>query len=84
VQISLDPINVESATVDIDFIYLVKDSTSVAIRENEKTNTNNILFTVFPNPFNSSCAITVNVGTGSQPAQIEIYDIRGNVIGATR
>jgi len=38
---------------------------------------------VFPNPFNSSCAITVNVGAGSQPAQIEIFDLRGNVVGAT-
>ena len=37
--------------------------------------------TVFPNPFNSSVRISVNMGEEySYPAAVEIYDLRGNVI----
>ena len=43
-----------------------------------------ISLSVFPNPFNSVCEITVNVGAihelSLQSAQIEIYDLRGNLI----
>ncbi|MCD6595360.1 T9SS type A sorting domain-containing protein [bacterium] len=38
----------------------------------------------FPNPFNSSCAITAPAGAGnlSRLVGIEIYDLRGNVVVA--
>ena len=48
--------------------------------EEIQINPEQIALSVFPNPFNSSCAITVNVGAGLTPAQIEIYDLRGNVV----
>jgi len=35
----------------------------------------------FPNPFNSSCRITVDVGASlAAPATVEIFDLRGNVV----
>jgi len=38
---------------------------------------------IYPNPFNSSCAITVDVGAFREtPLQIEIFDLRGNAVGA--
>ncbi len=44
-----------------------------------------IELSVFPNPFNSSCVISINVGAihelPLQNAQIEIFDLRGNVVG---
>ncbi len=42
----------------------------------------NISITVSPNPFNSSCVISVNVEADptGRDAQIEIYDLRGNVV----
>jgi len=42
-----------------------------------------ISLNVYPNPFNSSCRIAVNVGAMlASPAMIEIYDLRGNLVGA--
>jgi len=41
----------------------------------------NILLTTYPNPFNSSCKITVDVGSFCEtPLQVEILDLRGNVV----
>jgi len=43
---------------------------------------NNIEILAYPNPFNSSCKITID-GVGAYrntPLQIEIYDLRGNVV----
>ena len=57
-----------------DFYVTVPDAVS------EKISKPNVFYLdVQPNPFNSSCAITAPSG-----AEIEIYDIRGNVVGATR
>ena len=43
----------------------------------------NISLNVYPNPFNSSCQITVDVGAfREKPLQIEIFDLRGNLVGA--
>jgi len=40
-----------------------------------------ISLNVYPNPFNSSCRIAVNVGAMlASPAMIEIFDLRGNLI----
>lgn len=36
---------------------------------------------LYPNPFNSSCRIQVS-GIGNQESEIEIYDLRGNVVWA--
>ena len=42
-----------------------------------------ISMNVYPNPFNSSCQITVDVGAFREtPLQIEIFDLRGNLVGA--
>jgi len=42
-----------------------------------------ISLNVYPNPFNSSCQITVDVGAFREtPLQIEIFDLRGNLVGA--
>ena len=36
---------------------------------------------IYPNPFNSSCIITVSVGDACmRPEKIEIFDLRGNVV----
>ncbi len=47
--------------------------------ESEKPITipNNVSLSIFPNPFNSSCVITVPAGAG-----IEIFDINGKCVGA--
>ena len=55
-------------------IYLVKVDPE-GIVEWETTKPQDIVFSVAPNPFNSSCAITAPAG-----AEIEIYDISGNVV----
>jgi len=48
-----------------------------AIDENHAVLPESIILEAYPNPFNSSCVITVN-GVGA-PLQIEIYDLRGTL-----
>ncbi|MCD6594222.1 T9SS type A sorting domain-containing protein [bacterium] len=45
-----------------------------------------LILNAYPNPFNSSCKITIEQGvtTPCSPAMVEVYDIRGNIVGATR
>jgi len=60
----------------------------VKLSPEEKITKNTIIpeqfeINVFPNPFNSSCAITVSGGRGlacQTPTEIAIYDLRGNLI----
>ena len=42
----------------------------------------NLSVKIFPNPFNSSCQITIEQGTAPphSPAMIEIYDLRGRIV----
>ena len=45
---------------------------------------NSFAIDVYPNPFNSSCKITVNVGANGVLPTIEIYNIRGNIVYDSR
>jgi len=43
-----------------------------------------VVLTAYPNPFNSSCAITVNVEAFREtPLKVEIFDLRGNVVAVS-
>jgi len=66
-----------------DGLYILDVSHFTGIKEEAQNKPRTLSLTAFPNPFNSSCAITANVGAGLAPAQIEIYDLRGEVVGAT-
>ncbi len=55
--------------------------TLIGIKEHYSTRFPDAFLSVLPNPFNSSVAITVDVGAFCEtPLQIEIYDLRGNVV----
>jgi len=61
---------------DLD-VYLIKTDSlgHTGIKETSPHEPNTISFTVFPNPFNSSCKITAAVG-----AKIEVYSLIGNLL----
>ncbi len=68
-----------SCTGDDGFYILYWDST-VGIDYGHPGKVERFIITAFPNPFNSSCMITI-VGDGrARPAKVEIFDLRGNVI----
>ncbi len=55
------------------------------IAENSYRTPSQLEISVSPNPFNSSCKININ-GVGAYrdtPLQIEIYDLRGNIVEAS-
>ncbi|MCD6501828.1 T9SS type A sorting domain-containing protein, partial [bacterium] len=66
-------------------VYLVKtDSLGyTAIDESPSARPEDIAISAYPNPFNSSVVITIaDVGAGLAPAKIEIYDLKGNIVGS--
>jgi len=57
----------------------------LVVGEDEKANRpGNFAISASPNPFNSSCAITIDVGDACMhPTKIEIFDLRGNLVWQT-
>jgi len=53
------------------------------IEQNMNAKPQNPMITVYPNPFNSRVRFQVS-GVGEQGIEFEIFDLRGNVVGATR
>ena len=69
----------DGATVDSG------SGTALAVNERHSGRTSeNFLLAAYPNPFNSSVKITVNVGANGVRPTIEIYDLRGNVVESSR
>ncbi len=61
------------------------DPTILEIDKEASISPDKLSITTYPNPFNSSCVITANVGGACMcPAKIEIYDLRGNVVKVLR
>ncbi len=62
---------------------LCHDSLTIINNDDNSSKPNILNISVKPNPFNSSCKITIFYGRGSArqtPTDIEIYDLRGNVV----
>ncbi len=74
----------ESFGVSGEDIYLIKtDSLGFAeIEEKLMQKPRALSINVFPNPFNSSCVISVETQNLASLPTIAIYDLRGNVVGA--
>jgi len=77
-------INIRSALTKILNWFGTQIYSDIPEKNNRKPDEINI--SAYPNPFNSSCKITIEQGvvpTGrDSPAMVEIYDIMGNVVGA--
>ena len=78
----------DSSGYNIAFDAIWWHSTELSVSDDKKIVSEKLTILAYPNPFNSSCRITVSgVDKGVcslVDATVEIYDIRGNVVGATR
>ncbi len=75
-----DPDSCECETLEVCLVKFSKDGD--IIWENGLKIPEKFSLSISPNPFNSSCVITANVGEGLAPAKIEIYDLNGKCIWA--
>ena len=54
------------------------------VHETKSKNPGNFAISASPNPFNSSCVITIDIGDACmRPTKIEIFDLRGNMVWQT-